>query len=615
MFNPLRAISGAFSRGIKSTFPELEAGRMARRLSNWTPSRAHVNTLIGASGKTVLARARYLVRNNGYAFGATECFAGNLIGTGITPEWALDDRLAGDTDDKKQAIETCWSDWTDECDAEGITDFYGLQRRVARELFIAGECFIRRRPRFVTDDLAVPVQLELLPSEQLPTERNLWLENGNRIRQGIEYNQNNQRVAYHFWKVHPGDVTQSPNFGKIVIVPAEDILHIHDPVESGQIRGLPRLTPTIVALWMLDAYDDAELERKKTAALFSVFIKRQDPTPTFLDRIVEQAAEDTLTGAVTVDLQPGVAHQLLPGEDVTVAAPAEVGTSYDHFQYRTLTKFCAAVGLPYTGVTGDMTMANYGSMRGAMLEIRRRLDALQHSVIVYQMCRPVSRWFLDAAALSGALTLPGYARLQPGAGANGACRRDYQRITWTPPKWDWIDPLKDVQAEVIAINAGITSRSAVVRGQGMDPVKNDQDIADDADRAEELGIVFVGSVGKSQELASPPGASDSGAAVPGSPDDESASATNGANAKPGGARGNGAAKGKGNGAANNDKAVVKAAFEMLSNMKPPIVNVTVPGRKGVEVTTVTKHDDEGRILEYQRQEIEADNGHHKRELN
>jgi capsid protein len=74
-------------------------------------------------------------------------------------------------------------------------------------------------------------------------------------------------------------------------VPANQVLHIFDPLEAGQIRGLSRLTPAIVTLWMLDLYDDAERERKKTAALFSVFITRPDPDGLLMTRSSPSDAE------------------------------------------------------------------------------------------------------------------------------------------------------------------------------------------------------------------------------------------------------------------------------------------------------------------------------------
>ena len=53
-------------------------------------------------------------------------------------------------------MQRLWLAWTDEADAEGLTDFYGLQRRAAREVFLAGEVFVRIRPRRAEDGLTVP---------------------------------------------------------------------------------------------------------------------------------------------------------------------------------------------------------------------------------------------------------------------------------------------------------------------------------------------------------------------------------------------------------------------------------------------------------------------------
>jgi lambda family phage portal protein len=465
----------------------LEAGRSTRRLSGWNPSRTHVNTLVASSGRTVVARSRFLVRNNPYGQAATECFTANLVGAGITPSWTLSDQ------DLKTKIQAAWLRWTDEADSEGITDLYGLQRRIARELFIAGECFVRRRPRFARDGLSVPLQIQVIPSEQLPIERNLFLDNGNRVRQGIEFDRIGRRVAYHFWKVHPGDITESSEFGKITIVPASDILHVYDPLEAGQIRGLPRLTPSIVAMWMLDNYDDAEMERKRVTALFTAFVKRNDPDGTMFDEAAEDAAKSG-DGIAEISLEPGTLQTLLPGEDIVTAAPADVGQSYDPFQYRMLTRICAPLGLPYAAVTGDMVKANYSNQRAALLEMRRRMEALQFGVMVHQLCRPLIGWFMDSAVLAGALDLKGYA-LDPSP---------YQVVTHIPPKWDWVDPLKDAQAEVISVNNGFKARSSVIEAQGNDPIEVDNRIAADRAREKVLGLVFAGTPAALAEIDSAP---------------------------------------------------------------------------------------------------------------
>ncbi len=141
---------GAFIGGF-------EAGLANRRLKGFQPSRAHLNTLIASAGADITARARWLVRNNGYAANAIESWAGNVVGAGIKPSSLIGDAAL------KALVQTLWLEWTDEADADGFTDFYGLQRRAAREVFIAGEVFFRFRPRRPEDGLVVPLQLQMLP--------------------------------------------------------------------------------------------------------------------------------------------------------------------------------------------------------------------------------------------------------------------------------------------------------------------------------------------------------------------------------------------------------------------------------------------------------------------
>jgi hypothetical protein len=82
--------------------------------------------------------------------------------------------------------------------------------------------------------------------------------------------------------------------------------------------------------------------------------------------------------------------------------------------------------------------------------------------------------------LSGALELPGFAEEPAGSLA----------VKWIPPKWDWVDPLKDRKAEIEAIEAGLKSRSDVIESEGYDAEEVDRRIAADHAREEELGLTF-----------------------------------------------------------------------------------------------------------------------------
>ena len=455
-------------RRIGALVGGFEAGQASRRLRHFQPSRAHLNTLVAAAGADITARARWLVRNNGYAANAIESWAGNVVGAGIKPSSLIGDPKL------KAAVQRLWLDWTDEADAEGFTDFYGLQRRVAREIFIAGEVFLRFRPRRPGDGLSVPLQLQMIPAEMLPLGRTEpW--GGNPVRQGIEFDRIGRRVAYHFLRRHPGDVTDPGLAGETVRVPASEVIHVVDPVDAGQLRGVSRFAPGIVKLFLLDQYDDAELDRKKVAAMHALFITTPAPAEPF------DVAESDATGERSMDLQPGQVVMLEPGEEVQTSAPADSGGTYEPFQYRTLLQVSAALGIPYAYLSNDMVRANYSNSRLALLEFRRRVEAYQHAVMVWQVCRRVWARWLDTAVMAGALELPDYERR----------RREHATCAWLPPKWDWVDPLKDARAEIEQIEAGLKSRSQALAERGYDAEQVDAEIAADRARERELGLSFA----------------------------------------------------------------------------------------------------------------------------
>jgi lambda family phage portal protein len=451
---------GAFIGGF-------DAGQHHRRLRGFRATRAHVNALIAASGPDITARARWLVRNNGYAVNAVESWAANTVGDGIKPISKIGDPA------RKEELQKLWLAWTDEADAEGLTDFYGLQRRAAREVFMAGEVFFRIRPRRADDGLTVPLQLQMLPAEMLPLEQTGTAASGNAIRQGIEFDRIGRRVAYHFLRRHPGDSTDPGLAGDIVRVPATEVIHVIDPVEGGQLRGVSKLAPAIVKLFLLDQYDDAELDRKKVAAMYAMFVTSPAPENPL-------APPEDEADPAGVEISPGQIVRLDPGEDVTVGQPADSGATYEPFQYRTLLQISAALGIPYPYLANDMVKGNFSNSRLALIEFRRRVSAWQHSVMVWQLCRPVYARWMDAAVMSGALTLPGYE----------ASRSRLLAADWLPTKWDWVDPLKDANAEIAQIEAGLKSRTQAIAERGYDAEQVDRDIAAERARERALGLDF-----------------------------------------------------------------------------------------------------------------------------
>jgi lambda family phage portal protein len=475
-----RASTNARKPGFARGF---DAGKRGRRLRAIPSTVAAINTQIRAYGKTVVARSRYLAVNNSYASSAKDEFVSAFVGNGIMPSPILKDK------ELRATIVETFSDWTDEADADGLTDFYGLQSVIAAEMFEAGECFVRIRPRLPEDGLTVPFQLQLLPSEMLPTEHNVTLANGARIECGIEFDAIGRRVAYWFLRKHPGETMTFDISGASqmqVRVPADQVLHLFKPLRAGQIRGIPHTLAGMITLAMLDLYDDAELERKRIAALFGAFITRPNEEAPEENPFAAQEGLRKEPGAhdkSDFTLEPGVVVDLSEGQDVKFAEPADVGVTFEPFQYRALLKAAAGFGVTYAGMTGDRRQANYGSDRGALIHFRRKIEALQNHVMIFQFCRPIwKRWFKEAV-LARAIPISATAYL--------ATPKTFDRVKWQPPRWDWIDPYKDLQAEKLAVDSGFKARSDVIESMGGDREEVDTKIAGDQASAEEKGIAFI----------------------------------------------------------------------------------------------------------------------------
>jgi lambda family phage portal protein len=466
-----------FSRRLFGQTPTYDGVGSGRRSLAWAVGNPGAIAALMFSQTELRSKSRDLVRRNAWANAALESYVANAIGTGIKPQSMVRDASL------RESIQALWRNWTVDADAAGLTDFYGLQALACRAMLEGGESLVRLRYRRPEDGLVVALQLQVLEPEHLPVTLNTTADNGNLIRAGIEFDRLGRRVAYHLYRSHPEDGALAPmssNGGmETVRVPATEILHLFRPLRPGQIRGEPWLARALVKLNELDQYDDAELVRKKTAAMFAGFVTRLAPEDNLLGEGLANANGMALAG-----LEPGTMQILEPGEDIKFSQPADVGGSYSEFLRMQFRAVAAAMGVTYEQLTGDLSMVNYSSIRAGLLEFRRRVEALQHGVIVHQLCRPIWQAFIEQAVLEGTLVLPGYAR------GGIAKRREYLAVKWIPQGWQWVDPLKEADAMKAAIRSGLMSRSEAISANGYDAEDVDREIAADNARADALGLMF-----------------------------------------------------------------------------------------------------------------------------
>ena len=452
-----------------------DAASTSRRLATWVATGEHLNSLLTYSGDTIRARSRDSVRQNAWMAAGIDDWVNEAIGTGGIPH------PQHSSPEKRARLTELWKRFVDEADAAGSCNLYGLQALAFRGVLEGGETFTRFRPRRPEDGLTVPLQLQVLEGEHVPLEKNE--SNGaNKIRCGIEFTPFEKRVAYHMYRAHPGDSTITANDLTTARVPAETVLHEYHVRRPGLIRGEPWTVRALIKAKQLSRYDDAQTEKQVLSACMAGFIEPPANEDLILpaDDSIAETGETPATGEALTRLAPGTFPVVPVDGKITIAQGTDVGATYEVFVKSQLRMIARALGVTYEALTGDLSGVNYSSIRAGVVKFRRACRVVQENLIIFQWSRPVWRAFIEACVLAGHIPASDYR----------ANQREYLNVIWMFQKWEWIDPLKDVQADKVEVEAGFASRSEKIAERGRDAEEVDLEIARDQKRAETLGIVF-----------------------------------------------------------------------------------------------------------------------------
>lgn len=464
-----------FSNQQKSTAQAYQASSSGRRLSSYTAPNLGPNTASLTEIDVLRRRSRAALRNNPWIKKGVNANVANEIGTGIVP------RSKAPDDDFKAAIRELWADWQTGADADGILSAYGIQQICARARMESGEVFIRIRKRRENDDLAVPLQFQVLEADYCPASHNTVLKNGNRVLAGIEFNKQGKRTAYWMHTVHPAEQGLMGFDLDLVRIPADQIIHHYIPTRPGQIRGEPTTIQALVKAFHFDQYDDAELERKKTRANYTGVITKNFPTDEDAwryDPITGEPTSAELGEESYINAEPGTFPSLLPGEALDLFPGDQTGTGYAQFVKQQLLGIAAGLGVPYELLSGDYSAINDRTWRAIMNQYRREIEQIQQLFTIQHICIGMWQAFVDSAILSGKVKAKNYITK----------RSEYLRADFRPQAWAYIHPTQDVAALRSLIDGGLDSRQSIVAGRGRDVEEVDAQRKEDATRSESMGL-------------------------------------------------------------------------------------------------------------------------------
>lgn len=416
------------------------------------------------AGTSLSEWGRYLDENHDLAIGVLDDLVTNIVGTGIhiEPQPVVGGR---ENRDLAEQINDEFMRWCRRPEVTGELPWAELQRLGCRSWLRDGEFFAQHvgaLAPYPWADGEVRYRVEFLESAMVPllpygagpaTTPDAAMAGA---RQGVFLNEWNQPTGYVVYLRHPHDYTVSTvatglagDLTRTKVVPAIGMMHVKFVRRWPQTRGVPILHGVIRRMQDIKHYEDSERIAARVAADMCAYIRKSaDNVYETTDGTFDNRPERMQAGRIFDDL--------LPGEEIGTISHDRPNAGLGEYRSQMLKAVAAGTGTRYSSIAKDYD-GSYSAQRQETVETRPHYLRLRH-YFVEKFVRPVYESWLQQAWLQGVLTVPPAVLFE-----------DLRKAEYIGPGMPWIDPMKEVQADALAVENGFVTREQVIINRGGDP--------------------------------------------------------------------------------------------------------------------------------------------------
>ena len=400
--------------------------------------------------RTLRDRSRELARNDSYVKRYLALLSANVVGTkGIRLSCkARDDNGQLDIVGN-QIIEREFARWCKKanCTVTGKLSFIDAQKLFIETLARDGECLVKH---VKTKDNPFNYSIQFIEADHLDEELTEIAGNNNKIRMGVECSPVGRPLAYHLFKNHPYDTDSYASPGqKYIRIPADEMIHAYMQERPEMTRGVPWTATAMDKIHTLNGYRQAELTASRLAACKMGFY-----TSPGGDGYVGEDYEDTYSPIM--EAEPGTFEQLPSGMDFKSFEPNHPTSAFDAFEKAILRGISSGLNISYHSLANDLSSVNYSSIRAGSLEDRAQFGVIQEFVVAH-FIEPIFREWLEMAMTTNQIPLP-MTRFDKFADS----------ATFIPRSWSYVDPQKEIQANILGLKSGQVTMADIQSTYGRD---------------------------------------------------------------------------------------------------------------------------------------------------
>lgn len=614
------------------------ADRTNRETANWWADRRSPDQIINGVKSEADARGRDMVSNDGYAQGVIDINRDNIVGSqyrlNAVPNWSVLSHIASPSFDETWATEfqeaveerfnlvadgnDCW------LDASRQLTFTGLVRMAIAGFVYTGE--VLSTAEWIREaDRPFATAIQMISPSRL-SNPNGASDDAN-LRGGVKKDARGRPLGYfiratHPWEFYPSSGSDSFTWNYVLATKPwgrRMVLHIIDPTQPSQTRGLSGMVAVLKEMRMTKRFQEIVLQKAVINASYAATIESELPSQVVAAAMgsVPQAdingafmgfIGDWLTGletylstANTVAVDGAKIPHLFPGTKLNaqnIGTPDGVGTE---FEVALLRHIAAGLGISYEEFAADWSKTNYSSGRASMLKTWKHMAA-RKKFVADRFADEVYTLWLEEALNAAELPLP--------RGWNSRAfylsygKEAFSECDWIGAGRGQIDELKETQASLLRIKGGLSTHEIEIARQGGDWRKIFRQKAREQQLAADLGISFDTNPQRDGTTSGQTVMQQQQPAAAAENEREQDDIMDGLTAI--GLDDLSAAFGQALAGVPQPPPppAPPDLAEIFARLPQPNINIDVhlPGR-GVERTRVTKHDAQGRVLEFEREEV------------
>lgn len=426
---------------------------------------ADTNSFIKDGSESLRQHVRYMEFQTGFVSGPISRLVNNIVGSGFQFQARVKGSslsVADSTAEKiNNQIEGACKRWFKQSDKRLMWNFGTMTRIVQGALTRDNGVLVVGR-KSNRNGRIIPYCQDLYEVDRLRTP--VGEITNPKIINGVEYDQEGVPVRYYVLKRHPGDCIsgiglKADDFEEIpAFFPngSRKVMHLFSPIRPEQLFGFSKFASALKDLQDIDRTREAEiLALLEDACLFGS-VKTPSPMQFQQGQTAQTAVTDS-HGRPVHEFSPNKWYYLPPGSEIDVHSPQRPNDGLADFLNFLSAGPANALDIPPEVLSQNWQGMNYSNARTVLLQFYLVCRISQKFLMDYY-CEPTYECVLNDLIAFGKVQAPKFI----------TNRDDYMAHAWIPPGWQWVDPLKEAQANTEELESNSESLPRIWASKGED---------------------------------------------------------------------------------------------------------------------------------------------------